>query len=114
MNTGKNRCSLDQFYTSTNIANQCIKYLEDNLNNLSGVIGKNYGEPLMEELVVRLNGTIDDFNKEMSTLFKALKEKEKERQEYLSGINNKSKNKKSTKNNLTQWEKKLKELEKSK
>ena len=91
-----------------------IKYLEDNLNNLIDVIGKNYGEPLMEELVVRLNDTIDDFNKEMSTLFKALKEKEKERQEYLSGINNKSKKKKSTKNNLTQWEKKLKELEKSK
>ena len=50
----------------------------------------------------------------MSALFKALKEKEKERQEYLSSINNKVKSKKTTKNNLTQWEKKLKELEKSK
>ena len=91
-----------------------IKYLEDKFDNLIDVIGKNYGEPLMEELVARLNDTIDDFNKEMSALFKALKEKEKERQEYLSSINNKVKSKKTTKNNLTQWEKKLKELEKSK
>ena len=91
-----------------------IKYLEDKFDNLINVIGKNYGEPLMEELVVRLNNTIDDFNKEMSALFKALKEKEKQRQEYLSGISNKNTKKKSTKNDLTQWEKKLKKLEKLK
>ncbi len=91
-----------------------IKYLEDKFDNLINVIGENYGEPLMEELVARLNDTIDDFNKEMSGLFKALKQKEKDRQEYLSGINSKGKSKKSAQNNLTQWEKKLKELEKSK
>ena len=91
-----------------------IKYLEDKFDNLINVIGKNYGEPLMEELVVRLNNTIDDFNKEMLALFKALKEKEKQRQEYLSGISNKNTKKKTTKNDLTQWEKKLKKLEKLK
>ena len=86
------------------------KYLEDKFDNLLEVIGENYGTALMEELVSRLNDTIDDFNKEMSSLFKTLKEREQERQKYLSNI---STNKKSKKE-LTKWEKKLKELEKSK
>ena len=87
-----------------------IKYLEDKFDNLLDVIGENYGTALMEELVARLNDTIDDFNKEMSSLFKTLKEREQERQKYLNNI---SKDKKSKKE-LTKWEKKLKELEKSK
>ena len=87
-----------------------IKYLEDKFDNLLDVIGENYGTALMEELVSRLNDTIDDFNKEMSSLFKILKEREQERQKYLNNI---SKDKKSKKE-LTKWEKKLKELEKSK
>ena len=87
-----------------------IKYLEDKFDNLLDVIGENYGTALMEELVSRLNDTIDDFNKEMSSLFKTLKEREQERQKYLNNISNNKKNKKE----LTKWEKKLKELEKSK
>ena len=89
-----------------------IKYLEDKFDNLLDVIGQNYGTSLMEELIGRLNLTIDAFNKEMSTLFKVLKEKENERQKYLSGIANKTKTKKSNKTQLNKWEKKLKELEK--
>ena len=87
-----------------------IKYLEDKFDNLLDVIGENYGTALMEELVARLNDTIDDFNKEMSSLFKTLKEREQERQKYLNNISNNKKSKKE----LTKWEKKLKELEKSK
>ena len=87
-----------------------IKYLEDKFDNLLDIIGENYGTALMEELVSRLNDTIDDFNKEMSSLFKTLKEREQERQKYLNNISNNKKSKKE----LTKWEKKLKELEKSK
>ena len=87
-----------------------IKYLEDKFDNLLDVIGENYGTALMEELVSRLNDTIDDFNKEMSSLFKTLKEREQERQKYLNNISNNKKSKKE----LNKWEKKLKELEKSK
>ena len=65
-----------------------IKYLEDKFDNLLDVIGENYGTALMEELVARLNDTIDDFNKEMSSLFKTLKEREQERQKYLNNISN--------------------------
>ena len=92
-----------------------IKYLEDKFDNLIDVIGKNYGEPLMEELIARLNVTIDEFNDEMLNLFKALRNKEKEREKYLSNIKNEKSTKKSSKNKkLTKWEEKFKELENSK
>ena len=95
-----------------------IKYLEDKFDNLLDVIGLNYGTALMEELVLRLNDTIDDFDKEMSDLFKLLKEKEKQRQKYLKDIksnsNKTSKTKKNKNSNTTKWEEKLKKLEKTK
>ena len=91
-----------------------IKYLEDKFDNLIDVIGKNYGEPLMEELISRLNVTIDEFNDEMLNLFKALRDREKEREKYLSNIKNEKTVKKSSKNKkLTKWEEKFKELENS-
>ena len=89
------------------------KYLQDKFDNLLDVIGENYGTALMEELVSRLNDSIDDFNKEMSSLFKSLKEREKERQKYLNDISSK-KTKSKDEEELTKWEKKLKKLEKSK
>tara|TARA_B100001113_G_scaffold151868_1_gene124434 strand:+ start:3806 stop:4108 length:303 start_codon:yes stop_codon:yes gene_type:complete len=91
-----------------------IKYLEDKFDNLMDVIGTNYGEPLMKELVSRLNSTIDGFNTEMSNLFKALKDKEKKREEYLNDIDSKSVKKSSKNNKLSEWEEKLKKLEKLK
>jgi len=91
-----------------------IKYLEDKFDNLMDVIGTNYGEPLMKELVSRLNSTIDGFNTEMLNLFKALKDKEKKREEYLNDIDSKSVKKSSKNNKLSEWEEKLKKLEKLK
>ena len=91
-----------------------IKYLEDKFDNLMDVIGTNYGEPLMKELVSRLNSTIDGFNTEMSNLFKALKDKEKKREEYLNDISTKSIKKTSKNNKLSEWEEKLKKIEKLK
>ena len=88
-----------------------IKYLEDKFDNLMDVIGKNYGEPLMKELIARLNSTIDGFNTEMSNLFKALKDKEKKREEYLNDINSKNVQKTRKGNKLSEWEEKLKKLE---
>jgi len=88
-----------------------IKYLEDKFDNLMDVIGTNYGEPLMKELVARLNSTIDGFNAEMSSLFKALKDKEKKREEYLNDINSESFKKSPKGNKLSEWEEKLKKLE---
>lgn len=91
-----------------------IKYLEDKFDNLMDVIGTNYGEPLMQELVSRLDTTIESFNLEMSNLFKALKDKEKKREEILSDIDTKNIKKIPTGNKLSKWEEKLKKLEQQK
>ena len=91
-----------------------IKYLEDKFDNLMDVIGSNYGEPLMKELVSRLNTTIDGFNDEMSNLFKALKDKEKKREKLLNDIDTKSVKKIPKKKNMSEWEKKFKKLEQQK
>ncbi|MFL2988668.1 hypothetical protein DBW61_02165 [bacterium] len=91
-----------------------IKYLEDKFDNLKDVIGSNYGEPLMKELVSRLNTTIDGFNDEMSNLFKALKDKEKKREKLLNDIDTKSIKKIPKNKNMSKWEEKLKKLEQQK
>ena len=89
------------------------KYLEEKFDNLLDVIGESYGSILMEELISRLDVTIDEFNQEISNLFNSLKEKELERQSLLKGISvKKKKNKK--KADLTEWEEKLKQIEESK
>ena len=91
------------------------KYLEEKFDNLLDIIGETYGNVLMEELISRLDCTIDEFNQEISNLFNSLKEKEVERQSILQGISVKKKKKKSDKNlDLTEWEQKLKQIEESK
>ena len=91
------------------------KYLEEKFDNLLDIIGETYGNILMEELVSRLDCTIDEFNQEISNLFNSLKEKELERQSLLQGISVKKKKKKNDKNlDLTEWEQKLKQIEESK
>ena len=91
------------------------KYLEEKFDNLLDIIGETYGNVLMEELISRLDCTIDEFNKEISNLFNSLKEKEVERQSILQGISVKKKKKKNDKNlDLTEWEQKLKQIEESK
>ena len=67
------------------------KYLEEKFDNLLDVIGESYGNILMEELVSRLDTTIDQFNTEISNLFNSLTEKEVERQSLLQGISVKKK-----------------------
>ena len=91
------------------------KYLEEKFDNLLDIIGDTYGNVLMEELISRLDCTIDEFNQEISNLFNSLKEKEVERQSILQGISVKKKKKKNDKNlDLTEWEQKLKHIEESK
>mgnify|MGYP001450901322 CR=1 FL=1 len=92
-----------------------LKYLEDKFDDLLYVISDTYGNVLKNELISRLDITIEEFNSEMSNLFKSLKNKEIERQSLLnkhkdnveSEIENENKN-------LTDWEEKLKQIEESK
>ena len=114
-------------------------YLTEKLNDLIKGINENYGTILLDELINRLEITIRDFNDEMKDLCDKLVNKEKERQQILDliktgdsavGISNESplesqdelSNKEESSNldsneipsedELTEWEKKLSQLEK--
>ena len=58
-------------------------YLSEKLDDLLEGINDSYGTLLMEELLVRLELTIKDFNDEMKNLCDELIKKEKERQHLL-------------------------------
>ena len=97
------------------------KYLEEKFDNLLDVIGETYGSVLMEELVSRLDTTIEDFHKEMSKMFEDLKTIESDRQNLLKDIRKNKSDRDTTENikkktsdkNLSEWEKKLEAIEKN-
>ena len=59
------------------------KYLSDKLDDLLDGINDSYGKILLDELVIRLELTVKDFNEEMKILVDQLVKKEKERQQIL-------------------------------
>ena len=59
------------------------KYLSEKLDDLLEGITDSYGTLLMEELLLRLELTVKDFNDEMKNLCDELVTKEKERQQFL-------------------------------
>ena len=110
-------------------------YLKDKLDDLLEGISDTYGTSLMEELINRLELTIKDFNEEMSALCDELVKKEKERQQILDLIKSgdsavspvsdipkesdeseviKMSELEPKEEELTEWEKKLSQLEDSK
>ena len=62
------------------------EYLELKLDDLTAGISETYGSKLMEELILRLETTITDFNNEMEQVFDHLKTNESNRQEMLRKI----------------------------
>ena len=109
-------------------------YLKDKLDDLLEGISDTYGTSLMEELISRLELTIKDFNEEMSALCDELVKKEKERQQILELIKSgdtsvapineppkdtdeseviKMSELEPKEEDLTEWEKKLSQLEDS-
>ena len=92
-----------------------LKYLEDKFDDLLYVISDTYGNVLKNELISRLDITIKDFNSEMNNLFKSLKENEVERQSLLNKHQHSTASETiDKKQNLTDWEEKLKQIEESK
>ena len=69
-------------------------YLQAKLDDLLDGINASYGQSLLDELMVRLETTIDDFNKEVDDLMDSLKkssdEKEKLMQQIKTGESEKS------------------------
>ena len=100
-------------------------YLQAKLEDLLDGINASYGQSLLDELMVRLETTIDDFNKEVDDLMDSLKkssdEKEKLMQKIKSGESKKSpKEDKAAASSddvsdedreLSEWEKRLEGME---
>ena len=95
-------------------------YLQNKLDDLLDGINASYGQSLLDELMIRLEATIDDFNKEVDDLMDSLKkssdEKEKLLQQIKSGdIKDEASEEKSIdseeptgeKTELSEWEKRL-------
>ena len=101
-----------------------LGYLNDKLDDLLEGINASYGEELFNELVSRLDRTINDFNEEISLLTEAVKGNSEKRAEIIhtlmegQDLNN---NATSTKNDgnvesdidsemMSEWEKRLEGL----
>ena len=95
-------------------------YLQNKLDDLLDGINASYGQSLLDELMIRLEATIDDSNKEvddlMDSLIKSSDEKEKLLQQIKSGEieDSKEDEPKSSdsessdeKQELSEWEKRL-------
>ena len=95
-------------------------YLQNKLDDLLDGINASYGQSLLDELMIRLEATIDDFNKEVDDLMDSLKkssdEKEKLLQQIKSGDIKDEVNKEKSKTGeevtgekpeLSEWEKRL-------
>jgi len=91
-------------------------YLQAKLDDLLDGINASYGQSLLDELMVRLETTIDDFNKEVDDLMDVLKKSSDEKEELMqkikSGdINNSdeppSETNVSEEKDLSEWEKRL-------
>ena len=100
------------------------KYLSDKLDDLLDGINDSYGKLLLDELIIRLELTVKDFNEEMKVLVGQLVKKEKERQQILDMMKSSSSIESSETNTeetvdaevdaseLSEWEQKLANIEK--
>ena len=75
-------------------------------------VNDTYGPILLEELLQRIERTINDFNEEISDAFQRLKNIDKKRQETLSKIEFDNQN--FNDDSKTEWEKKLDETKTNK
>ena len=102
------------------------KYLTEKLDNLLDGINESYGRLLLDELIIRLELTVKEFNEEMKVLVDQLVKKEKERQQILEmmktseSVSTASDSKEEAETDtpivetveLSEWEKKLEKIEK--
>ena len=86
-------------------------FINDNLSDLLSGINDTYGPILLDELLKRIEYTINEFNSEIVNAFSQLKEKDKQRKEFFSDINANDDKESDSK---TEWEKKLESIESKK
>ena len=61
-------------------------YLQSKLDDLLDGINSSYGQALLDELMLRLESTVDDFNKEVDDLMGSLKKSSKEKEKLIQKI----------------------------
>jgi|TARA_B110000881_G_C18437055_1_gene443965 DNA anti-recombination protein RmuC len=95
-------------------------YLQTKLDDLLDGINASYGQSLLDELMSRLEATIDDFNKEVDTLMNSLKKSSEEKENLIQqikagktpkahaeGESNEDKPETDEDRELSEWEKRL-------
>ena len=105
-----------------------LKYLDEKLDNLLSGINSTYGQALLDELVIRLERTIKDFNEEVENIMGNLKDNSDRKNKIIHDLMegnqttirkksvNKSDNEPENDNNdddkpeMSEWEKKLEGL----
>ena len=63
-------------------------YLQEKLDDLLDGINSSYGQSLLDELMSRLEITIQDFNKEVDDLMGSLKKSSEEKEKLMQQIKN--------------------------
>ncbi len=61
-------------------------YLQSKLDDLLDGINASYGQALLDELMSRLEATVDDFNKEVDELMGSLKKSSEEKEKLIQQI----------------------------
>ena len=61
-------------------------YLNEKLDNLLSGINNTYGQALLDELVTRLQRTLDDFNEEVQEIVGALKDSSARRNQIIHDL----------------------------
>lgn len=61
-------------------------YLQTKLDDLLDGINSSYGQALLDELMLRLESTVDDFNKEVDDLMVSLKKSSAEKEKLIQQI----------------------------
>ena len=86
-------------------------FISNNLTDLLAGINDTYGPMMLEELLKRIEFTINEFNEEINNAFDVLKNKDIKRQEVYNKIKSNEVNNNDSKESKTEWELKLEEIE---
>ena len=90
------------------------EFIDNNLSDLLSGINDTYGPIIMEELLKRIEYTINSFNTQINDAFDALKQRDIERKEFFNEIPPKGDEKIKIDGKKSEWEEKLEKIESSK
>ena len=81
------------------------EYLEEKIQAIGEKLGDSYGQPLMEELIIRMERTVSHFNDEVDSMIDLLKRRTKNQRNLLASMRGEDPNAESVE--MSELEKKL-------